>query len=188
MDELVLLKAAQKGSVQAYEMIVRLYEKLVFSVALGILNNRDDASDASQEALFKAYKSIKTCKGGLKAWLCAITRNCCLDQLRKRKPRAVSEVEDEEVLFSLPDKDPPPDEKLLADERKNFLLSAISALKPEFKEVIVLREIHGFSYDEIAEMTKTPAGTVKSRLNRAKDWLRRYLSSVYGNNVSGESV
>lgn len=184
-NEKHLLDRAKAGDTQAFEQLIEDYEKKVFNIALRMMGNYDDAKDMAQESLIKVYKSISSFKeqSSLSTWIYRITTNVCLDELRKRKSRKVVYI-DENIKFDdgeakkeIVSDEITPEEKVERDEIKRMLNSAISELSDEHKTVIVLRDIQGFSYEEISNITKCPQGTVKSRINRARQALKEILMS-----------
>ena len=179
-----LIEKAQKMDVQAFEQLVEKYQKKVFNIAFSMLNNMDDASDISQEVFIKAFKSIKHYKqnSSFSTWLYRITVNTCLDELRKRKNKSnvfsidqVIHLESGEVTRQLEDDRPTPDSMVENNELRALVRDSISQLSDELKEVIILRDINGLSYDDIADMLDCPLGTVKSRINRARNALKEIL-------------
>lgn len=185
MNDNDLVKRAKDGDVEAFERLVEGYQKKVFNIAYRMLGNYDDASELAQEALIKIYKSIKSFKeeSSLSTWIYRITTNVCLDELRKRKSKAVVYIdenirsEDEEINRQIEDNKPTPDQKAEQNELRKTINTAIQSLSQEHKIVIILRDIQGLSYDEIAEILKCPPGTVKSRINRARLSLKEILLS-----------
>ena len=150
------------------------------------MHNHDDAYDISQEVFIRVFKSIKKFKGqsSFSTWLYRITTNACLDELRKRKnnKNIISidqeiQLEDGEVFRQIEDDGPTPELVAERNELREIIKEAISKLSDEHKEVIVLRDIQGFSYDDIAEIIKCPQGTVKSRINRARRMLKEILKN-----------
>jgi RNA polymerase sigma-70 factor (ECF subfamily) len=183
MNENDLVKKAKNGDVEAFERLVEGYQKKVFNIAYRMLGNYDDASELAQEALIKIYKSLKSFKeeSQLSTWIYRITTNVCLDELRKRKNKAVVYIdekirsEDDEITRQVEDKQPTPEQRAEQNEVKKAINNAIQSLSQDYKIVIILRDIQGLSYDEIAEILKCPTGTVKSRINRARQSLKELL-------------
>jgi RNA polymerase sigma-70 factor (ECF subfamily) len=185
--ERILIERSKKGDIEAFEKLVEAYQKKVFNIALGMLNNYDDASDIAQEVFIRVFKSIKSFKGesAFSTWLYRITTNACLDELRKSKNKTKNIVsidedihfEDGEAARQIVDDSPSPDMIVEANELKNIVNDAIEELSEEHKTVIILREIQGFSYEEIADIIKSPQGTVKSRISRARNILKDILKN-----------
>ncbi|MDD3827699.1 MAG: sigma-70 family RNA polymerase sigma factor [Anaerolineae bacterium] len=180
MDELALIASAQKGDLRAFNQLVLLYQSMAYNVAYRILTDPDAAADATQDAFFSAYKSMKKFRGGsFKAWLLRIVTNACYDQLRVKKRRPTSSldglpVESEHSQF-LRDESESPDEFLERQELGHFLQHGISALPIEQRAVLVLSDVQGLSYQEVAEIMDLSLGTVKSRLSRGRARLRDFL-------------
>ncbi|MBO4343472.1 MAG: sigma-70 family RNA polymerase sigma factor [Clostridia bacterium] len=183
-EDFLLAKKASDGDVNSFEKIVRKYEKYVCAVAYSVLRDREETFDASQEVFLKLYHSIGSFKGesSFSSWLYRITKNCALDFLRKRKERplslTVSDENDEgSKVLDVSDESEKnsPEKALVSKERKELLYEAISELSDEHREIIVLRDINGYSYSEISDMLSIEEGTVKSRLFRARAALREKL-------------
>ena len=179
-----LVERLKKGDRDAFDELIREYEKQVINIAYGMLSDHDDAIDAAQEVFVRIYKSIGTFKGqsSLKTWIYRITANICSDMLRKRQRTAQtvsiypSDEDEKSVLSELADDDPTPEEALELTERQRAVREAIASLSPDFRAVITLCDIDGCSYEEAAAALSIPYGTVKSRLNRARNALRKKLS------------
>lgn len=184
MNEKELIKKCKEGYVEAFEELISSHQTRVYNIALKMLKNEDDAYDASQEALLKAFKYIKNFKeeSSFSTWIYRITVNVCLDMIKKTKEkRNIISIEqqislkDNEVTMQFEDKSQNVMEDILKSERKKVLYEAIDALPPHHREMIVLRDIEGFSYEEISEITKNNVGTVKSKINRARNALKKIL-------------
>ncbi len=180
MDDLALIASAQKGDLRAFNQLVLLYQSMAYNVAYRILTDPDAAADATQDAFFSAYKAMKKFRGGsFKACLLRIVTNACYDQLRVKKRRPTSSldglpVESEHSQF-LRDESESPDEFLERQELGHFLQHGISALPIEQRAVLVLSDVQGLSYQEVAEIMDLSLGTVKSRLSRGRARLRDFL-------------
>ena len=174
-----LLAAAQeeirldKGD-SAFEEILHKYERLIYHVARRYFSNTEDATDASQEAAIKIYNGLPRVTiaedGSLKAWICTVTARTCLDALRKIRPQT-TELTDEIAPGSFPSAE----ESAVANERVQEILAAMNNLPNEHRMVLILRDMQGLSYDELAEALNITAGTVKSRLSRARAGLKKML-------------
>lgn len=180
MDELALIASAQKGDLRAFNQLVLLYQSMAYNVAYRILTDPDAAADATQDAFFSAYKAMKKFRGGsFKAWLLRIVTNACYDQLRVKKRRPTSSLDDLPVESEhsqfLRDESESPDEFLERQELGHFLQHGISALPIEQRAVLVLSDVQGLSYQEVAEIMDLSLGTVKSRLSRGRARLRDFL-------------
>jgi RNA polymerase sigma-70 factor (ECF subfamily) len=183
LHESELILKCKNGNVEAFEELVLKYQRQIYTVAYRFMGNHEDASDLAQEAFIKAYKSIDRFRGesSLKTWLYHIVANVCRDELRKRKKGQVLSLdapistEEGEITRQTEDWTYAPDLIYESKEAQYFIQEAINQLTPEYKEVIILREIQGFSYEEIARHLGCSLGTIKSRLNRARKAMRDLL-------------
>lgn len=182
-NEKLLLAKAKKGDIGAFELLIEKHQKFVFNIALKMIGNYDDASELAQEALIKVFKSIGSFKeeASFSTWVYRITTNVCLDELRKRKNRNITYIdedimtEDGEIKREIVDLNPLPDAVAENNELKKAVNAAIMALSEEHRIVVVMRDINGMSYEEIAKAINCPEGTVKSRINRARQTLKEIL-------------
>lgn len=173
-----LVSKAQAGDVRAFEQLVEQYYPRIYNIALGMLGTSADAEDAAQTALIKMYRSIGGFKfnSKLSTWIYRITTNVCTDRLRKKSRTPSSSLDElSESGFDMASADALPEERVVANEKKKILYKGIERLKSEHKEIIVLRDINGFSYGEIAQILKCGEGTVKSRISRARASLKSIL-------------
>jgi RNA polymerase sigma-70 factor (ECF subfamily) len=181
MDEKALIVAAQQGDVDAFNRLVLAYQNMVYNLAYRILSDGDAADDATQDAFLSAYRAIGRFRGGsFKAWLLRIVTNACYDQLRVKQRRPTVPIE--ALLVSDPESGPlfadegeQPEEYVLRRELSGVIQVGIGTLPADQRVTLVLSDIQGFSYQEIAEITDTSLGTVKSRLSRARARLRDFL-------------
>ncbi|MGE5615011.1 MAG: RNA polymerase sigma factor [Bacillota bacterium] len=184
-DEKLLISRSKAGDIEAFEELIEAYQKKIFNFAYRIIGNYDDAADLAQEALIRIFKSI----GGFKeqssfsTWIYRITTNVCLDEIRRRKNKKEHsldeevQVDDGQLKRQIMSEDPGPDEVYEREELRGIVKEAIDKLPEEQRIVITLRDIQGLSYDEIAEVLDCPGGTVKSRISRARQALKKVLSS-----------
>lgn len=180
-----LLERAKAGDIAAFEQLIESYQKKIFNIALRMLGNYDDAGDLSQEVLIRIYKSIGSFKeqSSFSTWIYRITTNVCLDEIRKRKNRKIISLDEEirledgEMKRQIESDEPSPEETAEAKDLKKIVNDAIGKLSEEHRIVIVLRDLQGLSYEEIAEVLKCPEGTVKSRINRGRQALKNILAS-----------
>lgn len=170
------------GDAFAFEEIVSKYEKLVYSICYRMFNNSEDAKDVSQEVFLKIYKNMEKAigKGSFKAWICRIANNACIDELRKRKNKKTLSLDapvndDEKLRREVVDTAPLPEEELVNKEKEKLIKNCIDELPPDYKSIIVLRDINNLSYDEISEILNINIGTVKSRISRS----RKKLKEIY---------
>lgn len=182
-NEKYLLEKSKEGDIEAFEYLVEKYQKKVFNIALRMLGNHDDAGELTQEVFIKVYKSIKNFKeeSMLSTWIYRIATNACLDEIRKRKTRKFVSLDDEikldsgMILRQVEDDSPTPDIIAEKNDMINVINKAIQMLSEEHRAVLVMRDIQGFSYEDIAKIIKRPEGTVKSRINRARYELKEIL-------------
>lgn len=181
-QELEAVRLAQQGDMGAFEDLVRAYEKLVYNLALNMTGNVQDAEDASQEAFLKAFNSLDQFRGESKfsVWLYRITSNVCLDALRKkaRRPEQSLTQEDgagESIQMELPDLSFSPEQLLERSLTVDALRRGLALLPEQHRQILLLREISGLSYEEIGSALALEPGTVKSRLFRARKNLCDFL-------------
>ena len=183
MDELSLIQTAQRGDLDSFNTLVLNYQDTLFNTALRILGDGDMAADATQEAFISAFRSINSYRGGsFKAWLMRTVTNACYDELRRRKRRPTTplepETDDGDEIDSprwLADTSMTPAQKSEADELEHAIQHCLEALPTEFRSVVVLADIQGMDYSEVATASRVPLGTIKSRLARARLRLRECL-------------
>ncbi len=182
-DEAALIKKIKSGDMEAFSDLVLQYEKRAFNFAYRILKDAHLAEDATQEAFLRVYSKIDTFLGNssFSTWFYTILNNICLDILRKksRQPDALSipqtSSDDEEYELQIEDKSAGPHEVLQKKDAAALLEKAIDLLSYEHRSVIILRDIEGREYEEIAKILNISLGTVKSRLSRARLSLRKIL-------------
>lgn len=181
--EKILTKKAKQGDTTAFEKLIISHERNVYNIAYRMFNNEEDAKDISQEVFMKVYKNLSKFDENSKfsTWLHRITVNTCIDELRKRKGKETNSidesmnVEEGNIKKQYADTTSSPEQILIAKEDINNLKKFISSLSENHKTLIILRDIQGLSYSEIAEITNNSLGTVKSRLARARIQLRNIL-------------
>lgn len=181
-QEAAVINAVLGGDSNAYELLVREYEKNVYNLALRMTGNSEDAYDMSQEAFIKAYNSLSSFRGDSKfsVWLYRIVSNVCLDFLRSRNRRptvslSMENDEGEDVELDIADEASSPQALLDRSMTRDAVRRGLQALPPDHREILLLREIQGLSYDEIAETLDLEVGTVKSRIFRARKKLCAFL-------------
>lgn len=184
MDETALVKSALSGELDAFNRLVLAYQDVAFNVAYRILGDEDQAVDATQSAFLSAYKNLDAFRGGsFKAWVLRMVTNCCYDELRRKQRHPVVPLEQrvdeegEEVDYNewLPSDDPTPEVSLEQAEVEHALEHCLQALPLDFRSVVVLVDVQGMDYGEVARSLGKPLGTIKSRLARARSHLRDCL-------------
>lgn len=178
-----LILRAAAGDTAAFETLVKAYEKQVYNLALRLTGNPEDARDLSQEAFVRAWRGMGKLRSdaAFSSWIYRLTSNVCIDFLRAAKRRqavSLTTADDGEQAqqLAIPDPKPGPEQCAIdADERRR-LQQAMDALEVEHRQVLTLRVINGLSYQEIAQILDVAEGTVKSRLSRARESLRKKLS------------
>ena len=185
-DDIFLVKQVLNGGKEAYDDLMCRYEKTVFNLSLRILGNYEDAADATQEAFIRAYRSLASFRHDSKfsTWVCRIVTNVSYDILRKKKrnksvPLHIDYNDDSSSEMEIPDPDAAtnPLECITRDELRRAIVEAIASLDSAQREVIVLRDLKGFSYKEIGQQLCIAEGTVKSRLNRARIKVSKILQN-----------
>ncbi len=170
MDLAMLLERCKAGDELAWEALVRQFQARVFGIAFHYVGNTEDARDLAQEIFIRIYSHLDLCvdEHMFVPWMVRISRNACIDHLRRKKARPIpADVAVEEMLH-LQATGPNPEEHWMADSRKRVIHLAFRKLTNLNREVILLREILGLPLEEIASLLKIPLGTVKSRINRAR--------------------
>ncbi len=178
-----LIKKCKNGDIQAFESLINAYQKKAYNIALRIMANEEDAKDMAQEAFIRIYKSIMNFReeSSFSTWIYRIVTNVCLDEVRKRKNSATISIDAAisidgiETKYELCCDKETPEDIYEKTEKKEIILGAINELSEEYKGAIVLRDIEGFSYEEIATIMNCSIGTVKSRINRARNILKDKL-------------
>ena len=178
----MIVRKVLQGDVNAFEKLVTEYEKGVYAIALRMTGNPEDASDMTQEAFIKAYNSLQSFRGDSKfsVWLYRIASNVCLDFLRSRsrKPTVSLSVEDdegEETQLDVADESQSPELLLERSLTRDAVQRGLQALAPDYRQILLLREIQGLSYEENADVLRIEVGTVKSRIFRARKRLCAFL-------------
>ena len=180
MNEENLVAAAQKGDVNAFNRLVLTYQDLAYNVAYRILGNPDKAADATQDSFLRGYKALRDFRGGsFKTWILRIVTNSCYDQLRAMRRRPTTPIddmlEDDEHSSLLQDHGESPEDYVDRMELDRTVQAALNSLPEDQRVVVVMSDIQGFSYEEIAASTAINLGTVKSRLSRGRAKMREYL-------------
>jgi RNA polymerase sigma-70 factor (ECF subfamily) len=179
MDEPALIAAAQDGDREAFNQLVVHYQGIAYNVAYRVLSDSEEAADATQDAFLSAYRAMSRFRGGsFKAWLLRIVTNACYDQLRIKKRRPTVSLDND------PDSDGEewtvdtgerPEAFVQRQELGQIIQRGLQTLPPDQRTIVVLSDIQGVRYNEIAKIVGVSLGTVKSRLNRGRRKLRDFL-------------
>lgn len=180
-SESIVVRRAKKGDQDAFEQLVTRYEKKVYSLAYHYAGNEQDAMDISQEAFLRVYRFLPQFNedSQFSTWLYRVTSNVCKDYLRKRNTRAAfslsGEQDGEEYLMEAPDLRYNPEDLLEQKEMRRQIREGLEQLNPDHREILVMRDVMGLTYGEIASSLELEEGTVKSRIARAREKLRQKL-------------
>ena len=188
--EISIIKQVLGGDADAFEHIVKKYEKKVYNLALRYLKNRDDALDLSQEVFIQVYNNLAQFRGDsqFSTWIYRVTYNKCVDMLRKTQKlrRNVVMSTDDENFFETRDRRASIEENYEGRETLVTVMKIIDTLPSEQRDVVILRYIKDLSYSQIADVLEIAEGTVKSRLNRARLKIKEQLKES-GTNVNALS-
>lgn len=176
-----IIRSVLDGDMQAFETIVRSYEKQVYNLALRMVGNPEDAADMAQETFIKAYKALGSFRNDSKfsVWLYRIATNVCIDFLRRNrhgKSVSLTADDDEDTQLDIPDLSADPEELLSRKMTADAVRRGLETLCEQHRSVLILREINGLSYEEIAQTLDIDIGTVKSRIFRARKRLCAFLT------------
>jgi len=185
VDVATLVERCRQGDSLAWEALVRMFQGRVYAVAFHYMRNPEEARDVAQEVFVRVYRRLDSFHGaeGFQAWILSVARNACIDALRRRKARPPAEDLPVETGPELAADAPTPQEAAETEANRRLLYRALDGMKETSREIILLKEIQGLKFEEIAEMLSLPVGTVKSRSNRARVELAarvRLLDPSYG--------
>ena len=172
-----LIQQSKDGDLDSFNQLVEKYQKQVYNLAMRMLGNRQDAEDATQEIFILAWKAIGSFRGGtFRTWIFRVAARSCTDEIRRRRGRQVDSMDD---MFPennpLPSSAESPDEHLLQEDLSQLISQHLLCLAEAQRLVVTLADLEGFTYEEIAQITNSSIGTVKSRLNRGRANLRDLL-------------
>lgn len=183
-EERRLVGEAQRGNVESFNALVRQYESRVYNLCYRMLGDGDSAADAAQDAFFSAFRNLRSFRGGsFRSWMLRIATNTCYDVLRARKRRPTTSLDidgddaDESSPLQIADSGEAPDDFALRRELAGAIQRALDTLPEEQRLVVILSDIQGLAYEEIAEVMSANLGTVKSRLSRGRARLRDVLKA-----------
>lgn len=190
-EDYELVSLCKQGDVAAFEALVKKHQKRVFNIAFRMIGNYDDACEVAQDTFVSAYRAIKKFKGMSKfsTWLHTIAINLSKNRRRQLGAKQYHEqfslddpltTEEGQINVETASGDPSPQERLEGEEAQQKIQDCINRLDDEFREVLILRDIQGFSYEEISSMLNIAEGTVKSRLFRAREEVKALLKKILG--------
>ncbi len=177
MEDVELVGLCQKGDIDAFDKLFYKYRDKIYRTAFRMINNQEDALDLTQEIFLKAYKNINkyNFKSQFSTWLYKLAINVCIDELRKQKKS--NEVLTDEIPHNRTYNDTPED-IVLSEEQEALIWRALDLLKEKERSVLVLREMEGLSYEEIANILGCSMGRVKSRIHESREKLKKALEKI----------
>ncbi len=181
-SEKILVEKSARGDVDAFETLIGSHQKKVYNIALRMTKNPEDAQELAQDAFVRAFIAIKKFRGdsSFATWIYRITMNVCTDFLRKRSKGTVISIEqtgyESEQTIQLADDNPGPDEISEKNQLKQLVREAMELLPPEHQQVLILRDLMDMTYKDIAYTLNVNEGTIKSRINRARDNLKKVIT------------
>ena len=182
MTEQELVLRAKAGDDEAFAQLMRDNEKRIYNLTLRMTGNPEDAMDLAQEAFLNAWRGLKLFKGdsAFSTWVYRLASNACIDHLRRKKRRQDISApmpvdEEDDSAPDIPDERFQPEQELERQELRRAVAAGLEQLSDEHRQVLVMREINGLSYQEIGDILDLEAGTVKSRIARARISLRKIL-------------
>lgn len=182
-SEKILVEKSAGGDINAFETLIQSHQKKVYNIALRMTKNPEDAQELSQDALVRAFTAIKKFRGdsSFATWLYRITMNVCTDFLRKRNKATIISIEqpgaENEQTIQIADNEPGPHEVSEKNYLKKIVREAMDQLPPEHRQVLILRDLLDMSYRDIANTLNINEGTIKSRINRARESLKKVISN-----------
>ena len=178
MEDKLLIQRAIRGDGDAFELLAKQYQGRIYALALRISQNESDAFDIAQDVLVKLYIHLPSFKfrSAFSTWVYTMTRNTALDFLRKRREAvSIDEISEQALGIAGAPDGTDPEATCMQEERRAGIAAAINELAADYRRVLVLRDIDGYSYEEIADIVGISLGTVKSRLFRGRNSLREML-------------
>ena len=188
-DEKELLEKAKAGDVESFEILIQAVRQKAYQIALSYLKNQEDAEDALQDSLLKIYRGLSRFQetSRFSTWVYRVVVNTCLDHIKKNKRQkdrilSFSGEDHKEDPFDavsmLRDESAEPERHMLQKEKTQIILACLERIAPSLREVVVLRDVQGFSYGEIAQILDISEGTVKSRLSRARQAVKEMFFQI----------
>ena len=182
MQDELLIRRAQRGDADAFEQLLLEHQKNVYNLCYRMAGNPDDAMDLSQETFLRAWRCLDQYQfaSAFSTWLYRLCSNICIDFLRRRRrqqtvPLTFEDADGEEQTYAVPDVQPLPEEQVELKLTRETLAAARAQLLPEHRAVLQLRVVNEMSYEQIADVLDIQIGTVKSRLSRARNQLKKIL-------------
>ena len=182
MQDELLIRRAQRGDADAFEQLLLEHQKNVYNLCYRMTGNPDDAMDLSQETFLRAWRCLDQYQfaSAFSTWLSRLCSNICIDFLRRRRrqqtvPLTFEDADGEEQTYAVPDAQPLPEEQVELKLTRETLAAAMAQLLPEHRAVLQLRVVNEMSYEQIADVLDIQIGTVKSRLSRARNQLKKIL-------------
>ena len=182
MQDELLIRRAQRGDADAFEQLLLEHQKNVYNLCYRMAGNPDDAMDLSQETFLRAWCCLDQYQfaSAFSTWLYRLCSNICIDFLRRRRrqqtvPLTFEDADGEEQTYAVPDAQPLPEEQVELKLTRETLQAAMAQLLPEHRAVLQLRVVNEMSYEQIADVLDIQIGTVKSRLSRARNQLKKIL-------------
>ena len=182
MQDELLIRRAQRGDADAFEQLLLEHQKNVYNLCYRMAGNPDDAMDLSQETFLRAWRCLDQYQfvSAFSTWLYRLCSNICIDFLRRRRrhqtvPLTFEDADGEEQTYAVPDAQPLPEEQVELKLTRETLAAAMAQLLPEHRAVLQLRVVNEMSYEQIADVLDIQIGTVKSRLSRARNQLKKIL-------------
>ena len=179
MEEQELISSSRAGDIEAFNLLVEQYQRLVYNLALRMLGNSETAEDVTQDAFLSAYRAIGKFRGGsFKSWILRIAANSCRDKMRVARRARVTSLDtllEKSGDLLLDNNAESPEDYVLRRELGQFLNEGLTHLPEDQRLAVVLCDIQGLSYEEVSQATGSSLGTVKSRLNRGRARLRDFL-------------
>lgn len=182
MQDELLIRRAQRGDADAFEQLLLEHQKNVYNLCYRMVGNPDDAMDLSQETFLRAWRCLDQYQfaSAFSTWLYRLCSNICIDFLRRRRrqqtvPLTFEDADGEEQTYAVPDVQPLPEEQVELKLTRETLAAAMAQLLPEHRAVLQLRVVNEMSYEQIADVLDIQIGTVKSRLSRARNQLKKIL-------------
>ena len=182
MQDELLIRRAQRGDADAFEQLLLEHQKNVYNLCYRMAGNPDDAMDLSQETFLRAWRCLDQYQfaSAFSTWLYRLRSDICIDFLRRRRrhqtvPLTFEDADGEEQTYAVPDAQPLPEEQVELKLTRETLAAAMAQLLPEHRAVLQLRVVNEMSYEQIADVLDIQIGTVKSRLSRARNQLKKIL-------------